>query len=473
MNQPVAACIALTVALFVTPAALYAQTLPLRSPSLPPPSGTPQTIRAETDPLLAALADRPATPDFADSIAAAAAGLPVLGERGADVAAAQAQRDQARSRLFPILGVDAVAARTIARDFQLSSTQVENLSPRSRNDITGSVEQLVADFGATGARIRAGNAGADAARANLDAARNSALLQLVATWYDVLGARTAVSLSAATVARLDALASGAEIRFERGVDSGGDVARARSYLAAAQSQQVNLRRRRAGAEARFVEVFGAVPGQVARAPVPANAAFATQRPEVVAARAQARVAAAAVDAARSDRLPRLGVRVGGTAYDVLNGKQPDYDVRAQLTLSQRFSAGGGEAARVAELAARRRSANFAVDRIGAAATREQATAEADVTGLGDALPPLTAAYLDARRARDLFTEQFRVSRGNLFDMLRAERDLLEAALAMAQTSYDLDVARFALLARRGGLIEHFSLTPAVAAETSAETGATR
>jgi adhesin transport system outer membrane protein len=79
------------------------------------------------------------------------------------------------------------------------------------------------------------------------------------------------------------------------------------------------------------------------------------------------------------------------------------------------------------------------------------------------MPPLQAAYLDSRRARDLFAEQFRVSRGTLFDVLRAEQDLLDTALALAQTSYELDVARFTLLARGGGLIERFGLVPAVIA----------
>jgi hypothetical protein len=33
---------------------------------------------------------------------------------------------------------------------------------------------------------------------------------------------------------------------------------------------------------------------------------------------------------------------------------------------------------------------------------------------------------------------------------------------LAKTEYDLDVARFTLLARRGGLIERFGMIPAVA-----------
>jgi adhesin transport system outer membrane protein len=192
-----------------------------------------------------------------------------------------------------------------------------------------------------------------------------------------------------------------------------------------------------------------------------------ERPELVAARAEAAAAEAALGAARSDRLPRVDVRVSGSAYDVLRGSDPAYDVRAQLTLRQRFSIGGGEAARVAELAARRRAAGLAVDRVAAATERELRTSAADVAGLGGSLAPLQAAYLDSRRARDLFAEQFRVSRGTLFDVLRAEQDLLNAAFTLAQANYDLDVAHFTLLARQGGLMEFFGMTPAVVANTRA------
>ncbi|MBC7521729.1 MAG: TolC family protein [Sandarakinorhabdus sp.] len=431
--------------------------------ALPAPSDRPPAIAADTDNFLVLLAARDAGADFSAAVAAAARALPALGERGGDVAVAQAGRDQARSRLFPGLGLDFIGARTIARDLQSPSTQVESLSPRRRNDIIGSVDQLVTDFGASSARVRAGNAASDAALADLDAARNTALLQLVENWYEVLGAQTATALLNSHVDRMAALAQGASLRFERGVDSGGDVARARSYLAAAQSQKINFDRRLRTAEARYVELFGAMAGVLARpalifGPEPAPSA---ERPELVSARAQSRQADAALAAARSDRLPRVDARISGSTYDVLRGTTPAYDVRAQLTLRQRFSTGGAEAARVAELAARRRAAGLAVDRISAATDREQATAMADVDGLSAAVVPLQSAYLDSRRARDLFAEQFRVSRGTLFDVLRAERDLVEAALNVAQTSYDLDVARFRLLARRGGLIEHFGMAPAI------------
>jgi adhesin transport system outer membrane protein len=444
-------------------AALFSQSSWAAPIAIPMPVDRPQAISADTDSFLKALADRSGSAEFASRVPAAAANLPVLGERSEDVAATRAARDQARSRLFPGLGLDLIAARTITRDLQSPATQVENLVPLRRNDVIGSVDQLVTDFGATSARIRAGNATNDAARADLDAARNTSLLQLVGSWYDVLSAQTATALAQSNVDRMQILADGAAMRFERGVDSGGDVARARAYLAAAQSQKVSLDRRLRTAEARFVELFGSPPGALHRPFTAADAppGGATVRPELVAARAQERAAAAALAAAKSDRLPRIEGRISGATYDVLRGSAPAYDVRAQLTLRQFFSTGGAEAARVAELAARRRSASLAVDRIAAATTREAGVAQADVDGVAAAMPPLQAAYLDSRRARDLFAEQFRVARGTLFDVLRAEQDLLDAALALSQASYDLDVARFTLLARNGGLIERFGLTPAV------------
>lgn len=446
-------------------AALVSQPLGAAPIAIPMPVDRPQSISADTDTFLQALADRNGNAEFASRVPAAAAALPVLGERGEDVAATRAVRNQARARLFPTLGVDLIGARTITRDLQSPSTQVENLAPLRRNDVIGSIDQLVTDFGATSARIRAGDATNDAARADLDAALNSSLLQLVAAWYDVLAAQTATSLAQSNVDRMQVLADGAALRFERGVDSGGDVARARAYLAAAQSQNVGFGRRLRAAEARFVELFGSVPGALHR-PDPADAMSANGaivRPELVAARAQERAAAAALAAAKSDRLPRIEGRISGATYDVLRGSEPAYDVRAQLTLRQRFSTGGAEAARVAELAARRRSAGLAVERVAAATTREAGIALAEVDGLAAAIQPLQAAYLDSRRARDLFAEQFRVARGTLFDVLRAEQDLLDTALALAQTSYELDVARYTLLARNGGLIEGFGLTPAVVA----------
>jgi adhesin transport system outer membrane protein len=433
--------------------------------SLPPPSGAPQTISADTDIFLAGLARREGTAAFDASVVAGAAQLPILGEQAESVVAAKELRQQARSQLFPTLNIDLIVARTLVRDLNNPATPVENLAPLNRNDAMGAIDQLITDFGATSARIRQSSAGVAAARANLDALRNQALLALISSWYEVLQYRTAVALAGDNVQRLEDLAEGAALRFRSGVDSGGDVARARAYVAGAQSQQVEFARQLAVAEALYQELFGAPAPDVARVIAPETIPPSNQslRPEVVAAQAQFREASAAVDAAKADRLPVISGRLGANGYNVLQDGTPAYDVRGQIVLRQTFATGGAQGSRVAELKAKRRSAELAVDRAETAAARELAIAEADVAKLRLAIAPLETAYLDSRRARDLFVEQFRVSRGTLFDVLRAERDLLDAALALSRATYDLDVARFTLLARQNGLIERFGMTPAASA----------
>jgi adhesin transport system outer membrane protein len=454
----------------LTLALLLSAAAPALAISLPPPSAAPQKISAETDGFLKALAERDATAAFDASVVAGVAQLPALGEQAENIVAAKEQKDQNQSRLYPTLGVDFIVARTLVRDLNNPATPVENLAPLNRNDALGSIDQLLTDFGATSARIRQSSAGIAAAKAQLDAARNQALIGLISTWYDVLEYRTAVSLAGDNVKRLEDLAAGAALRFQGGIDSGGDVARARAYVAGAQSQKLNFERQLAAAEARYQEVFGSPPPAVARVMAPDVIPPSNQgeRPEVIAARAQEKQAAAAVDAARADRLPVVSGRLGANGYNVLQDGTPAYDVRGQIVLRQRFSVGGAEASRVSELKARQRSAEYAVERIETAAARELAVAEADVANLRLALPPLQTAYLDSRRARDLYVEQFRVSRGTLFDVLRAERDLLDAALALSRTTYDLDVARFVLLARQNGLIERFGMMPATVAVAGRE-----
>ena len=297
---------------------------------------------------------------------AGAAQLPALGEQAEAVNAAKEVKDQAQSRLYPNLGVDFIVARTLVRDLNNPATPVENLAPLNRNDALGSVEQLITDFGATSARIRQSSAGIAAAKADLDAARNQALLLLISTWYDVLEYRTSVSLAGDNVKRLQELAEGAALRFQGGIDSGGDVARARAYVAGAQSQKVNFERQLATAEARYLELFGAPAPPVARVD------RAGRHPAVEPGRPRPKCWRPRPRPARLRRLflqPRpIACRWSAAGWRPMaitssRTARPAYDVRGQIVLSTNFATGGGQASRVSELKARRRSAELAVERI--------------------------------------------------------------------------------------------------------------
>jgi len=70
-----------------------------------------------------------------------------------------------------------------------------------------------------------------------------------------------------------------------------------------------------------------------------------------------------------------------------------------------------------------------------------------------ALSDAVVANYDARR---LVAERFRAARGDLIDVLQAENDYFEAAVACIAGLADRDMASYALMEHTGELLEKFS-----------------
>jgi adhesin transport system outer membrane protein len=417
-----------------------------------PPTRAAAPLAAADQAWLNALAARPVV-DLPMRLRAAADALPAVGEGREGVNIADAQTQQARSRLFPTLGVDVNTADTIARDFRRQSTQFESLVPRRRTDAIGSVNQLLVDWGATSARIRAGQAAETGARANYDLARTDALVALLGAWHEAIAARASLQLTKGHAKRLERLAMMVGKRADAGAESSADKARADTAAAQAQTRLADAQRRDAAASARITELWGKLPDQPARALPPPEDPGVVDTPDVRAAKADAEARKATARAAKADRLPRVEARVSGSAFDIARDGRPDYDVRATVSVTTRFSTGGAEAARVSELSAAARRADLAATRISAETARELEEAEAELRTRTAALPAQKRAVVSAMRARELFGLRFNAARGTLFDLLAAEREALDAGLGLVDAEIRLDMARWLLLARRGTILQ--------------------
>lgn len=417
-----------------------------------PAASSSSSLAAADQAWLQALAARPVV-DLPQRLRSAADALPAVGEGREGVSIADAQTQQARSRLFPTLGVDVNSADTIARDFQRRSTQFESLVPRARTDAIGSVNQLLVDWGATSARIRAGQAAETGARATYELARTDALVALLGAWHEAIAARASLDLTKAHAKRLDRLAVMVGKRMDAGAESAADRARADAAAAQAQTRLAEAQRRDAAAAARLAELWGKLPEGPARALPPPEDPAVLDTPDVRAARADAEARKAAARAAKADRLPRVEARVSGSAFDIARDGRPDYDVRATVSMTTRFSTGGAEAARVRELSAAARRADLAATRISAETQRELEEAEAELRARSAGLPAQQRAVVSAMRARELFGLRFNAARGTLFDLLAAEREALDAGLGLVDAEIRLDLARWLLLARRGTLLQ--------------------
>ena len=427
--------------------------------ALPTPSGDPLRIDPADDPILQLARDEAPMPLFQQAVAAAVARNPALDEGIAQVDEAEAARQEAKARALPVADLSISTFQVIDRRFSNDPNNVlERSRPRGRTDGLLRVQQPLVDFGASVARIRAGQARLEAARAMVEDTGTRIALQAVAAWYNVFGYRVLLRLGETFNESQRALRSDIEQRIRQGAAAPADIAQVDGYIAASSAQVADFRRQVASAEAQYAAIVGAPPPPgLVRAPVPAlpgstpaTLASDTEKlPVVRAAQLGATAARADARALKSDRLPQVSAGIDAGRYGFIENAR-DYDIRGNLTLSLRL--GGGAAQRVDQAEARAVGADARLRRTRIEAQRDAEIALADVAALQEAQTAIEGNYLASRRSRDLLAERYRVARGTLFDLLAANSNYFGVATRFVQTMIELDIARYALLARTGRLL---------------------
>lgn len=431
----------------------------------------PAPAQDRDDTVLALAHDEVPASVFRDAVAAAVARHPSLGEATASRTEAAAARREAKAGLLPTLDVTASSYRVLSREFSNDPDNIyERSRANSRSDLTLSLQQKVFDFGATSERIAAAGARLRAAAANIDVAADQVALRMIATWYDVFTYRALVRLADQHILQQQGLRRDVQTRIDQGYSASGDLIRIDSALAATGARAANYRRQLAGAEARFYELAGVAPQPgLSRAPPPAPImasadmarAAAVRTPGVRAAQAAADGAREDARAAKADRLPSISAGIDAGRYGVFEDRQ-DYDVRANVTLRQRFS--GAIYARSGQVSARSAQAAARADRIREEAARDAAIAWSDVQALDQQVAALEASYIAGRDSRDMLAERFRLARGTLFDVLGAEDTEFSTAASYIEALGDRDAARYVLLSRTGRLLSSLDIAEAAPAE---------
>lgn len=442
---------------------LYAQ----RDGGLPAPGGDPMAIDPARDPVLALARASSPVATFNRAIGEAVARNPALDEAVAQADEAEAVRNEARTRQYPVIDLSLTHFETLSRAFSNDPLNIlERSRPRFRTDASLRAQQPLFDFGSTGNRIRASGQRMEAAIAGIEDSSAQIALRAIGAWYQVYGYRALVRLGEAFVASQGDLRARVQDRVRRGAAAAGDVAQVDSYVASSAAQVAIFRRQLASAEAQYLQVVGSpAPADLGRAPVPdlsgvgadRLAGLAGELPAVRAAKFAARASDYDAKAIRADALPTVSLGVDSGRYGLLQNPY-DYDIRGNVTLNLRLF--GGIQQRIDQADARRRGANARLQRTQQEALRDAQIALSDVSALEEAQGALEENYLASRRSRDVLAERFRVSRGTLFDLIGAEANYFGVAARYVQTVTELDTARYILLARTGRLLGAVGVDPA-------------
>ncbi|MEO1136169.1 MAG: TolC family protein, partial [Pseudomonadota bacterium] len=219
------------------------------------------------------------------------------------------------------------------------------------------------------------------------------------------------------------------------------------------------------ADISYEEFFGAAPqaalprpafqdlGIETRNEVVANAL--EHNPEIAAAQARADARQADFKASKAARLPEVRLSVDAVKYDVFETGD-DFDVRAGLNVSYNIFGGGARAADIAAAKSRARRETFNEEQVRQTVSREAAMAFERLQGANDRLSALGDALIAHDTTRELVLERYKLSRGDLIDVLQAENDYFEAGVAYVIALSGRDMASYALMEHTGELLQLFS-----------------
>lgn len=435
-------------------------TLSTPDAALPAPVVDPLRIDRSTDPVLA-LAEGTIDPQvFAAAVRMGVEQHPSLDEAFADRAEVKAQRNEARTAELPVIDFSMTYFRVIDRAFSNDPQNIlERSRPRERTDAQLQLTQPVIDFGRTQARIASANQRLSAAEWNIDDYSTRLAQSAIAAWYQVFTYRALVRLGEAFVANQDELRAALEKRIQEGVSAPADLAQYDSYRASALAQLADFRRQLSTAEAQYEVFIGEpAPADMGRAPgardvgLTHDAIMASVANLPTVRRAQNLALASRYDtkATRAMEKPSVSVGVNAGRYGVFENAR-DYDIRASVTLNQRFL--GGAKQRTDQAEAREMRAQATYDRIRIEAERDAQIAYADVQALEQSTEALRDNYFASRQARDALFERFRFARGTLYDVLNAQTNYFNVAVRFVAGVSELDIARYNMLARTGQLLD--------------------
>jgi outer membrane protein, adhesin transport system len=432
---------------------------------LPAPTQNPLSIDPDTDPFFAFL-NGGADPDaFNAMIQQAVDRAPSGAAARADLEVAEASRGEARAAFFPTVDLSVSSYRTLARDFSNDPLNiVERSRGKSRTDGVISANQLVFDFGATQQRLEAAQSRIDAAAAGKIDVAEQVSLQAISAFYRVLAYRLLVSLNDDNARQLVSIQADTQYRIGLGALARADATRVDAAVAQNEAERARFVRARDTAEFVFTNLVGdGAPSTMARPVLPdfsysssdAIRLLVAETASVKAAAAAAKGAYAEAKAAKADMLPTVSIGLDAGRYGLAENAT-DYDIRIRASLRQRLF--GGLPQRYDRLSATARAADARARATFDDAERSALAAWQDEIGLDKQLVAQRDSYFAARKARDVQQERFRISRGNLFDVLDASRTYYQSAVDLLLVLLERDTARYTVLARTGKLLEALHVT---------------
>lgn len=309
----------------------------------------------------------------------------------------------------------------------------------------------------------------------LDSREQSVLLDAVTAFVDVLRDRKIRRLRSDNVTYLQSELDASRARHREGDLSKTDVAQARTRVYEGKADLAQADADLAASEARFVAVIGHEPRALSRPRLPGHLVPRSlgeavdladaQNPDIESARNLQEAARREKMQAYGELLPSVSLEaIYDRDYDSTQIIDDEKESSVYLRLNLPLYQGGTRRSKIRQTTARESSSRYQVTdtrrRTRALATDAWQQSRA-------ARARIAAAKLQVAAARDALkgvTIETQVGERAFFEILDAQRELVNAEVSLARAKHDLYVANYGLLATVGRLRAHLLNLPGADAE---------
>lgn len=233
----------------------------------------------------------------------------------------------------------------------------------------------------------------------------------------------------------------ADLRAGAGLSTQSDVLQAQSRIAGMNATLEQYRAQARSAQAALSVLTGVVaetlpdlPEDLLRQPVTLKSLAYEQTNAVRAAQAKQLAAEQRIRQAQAQHWPTVSVQAGRTRYQ--NDNANYWDDQVQLVVDAPVYQGGAVSARVEAAEGDRASARADVEASKLDINQKAATAWADLTGAQQRQRAGEQQIASAGHAREVYRDEYRLSKRSLNDLLSIEQDVFQADTLAITARYD-------------------------------------
>lgn len=374
-----------------------------------------------------------ATLTLRDAILRAFARNPKIAEAAAQIHIGQGDLDAAKSAWYPQISLQASGGRSHQTD------SAGSLNNAGSGGIT--LSQLLYDFGRTGGAIDEQHALSDAYRFSLFDTMTTVAQDTLQAYLQVKRYQALADAARANIASLQHVREIAKMRADAGLNSQSDVLQAETRLAGMRATLEQYLAQQRSAQAQLTVLTGVVAHDLPELPQSLLAQQVTldkiayeRSAAVRSAQAKQEAARERVRQAQANHWPTIKLEAGRTRYQ--NDSRSYWDDELQLQVEAPLYQGGLVSARTRSAEGEREAAQAAIQQAKLDINQHASTAYADMIGAQQRQRAGETQLASADHTRDVYADEYRLSKRSLNDLLSVEQDVFQADSMRLTALYD-------------------------------------